>query len=41
MTLHGFVQQLPTTNDIEVRLCSMQDIVSENVPIELIEIYVK
>jgi len=38
-----FCQQLPqtTTNDIEVRLCSMQDIVSENVPIELIEIYVK
>ena len=38
-----FCQQLPqtTTDDIEVRLCSIQDIAAENVPVELIEIYVK
>ena len=38
-----FCQQLPqtTTDDIEVRLCSIQAVAVENVPIELIEIYVK
>jgi len=38
-----FCQQLPqtTTDAIEVRLCSIQAVAVENVPIELIEIYVK
>ena len=38
-----FCKQLPqtTTDDIEVRICSTQGLIAENVPIESIEFYVK
>ncbi len=38
-----FTRQLnnPTTDDIEVRLCLFQNIITEDVPIELIELYIK
>ena len=38
-----FCRQLPqtTTDDIEVRICSIQQLAAENVPIESIAIYVK
>ena len=42
VTAPWFCKQLPqtTTDDIEVRICSDQEIANEDTPVELIEIYV-